>query len=157
MNQSSETAVNESTLDLNTNVSLAYYSLEVIPSHLMDFLSDHTVCLDLSHKEFKDLSFLTSVKKLKTLILDRNPNLDITTFPSLPKLEILWLNNCNITNTTTWLYMLQVQCPALKQLSMICNPVGATMMNGVMEVEEQQYRKEVFKILPNLIYFDGIL
>lgn len=71
-------------------LSLAYENLKYIPRKIAEKFASQTKFLDLSYNNFSNLSFLTFFKDLHTLILDRNINLDETTFPYLPKLEILW-------------------------------------------------------------------
>lgn len=137
-------------------LSLAYRYINKIPNKLINFLGDSTKTLDLSHNNLTNLSFLSSFPQLHTLILDRNPNLNCDTLPVMKNLTILWLNNCNIINTTEWIYNIQLKCPNLKQLSMMCNPVGYTVLNGVTDSEEQQYRREILSVLPTLEYFDGV-
>ncbi|XP_055849675.1 leucine-rich melanocyte differentiation-associated protein-like [Episyrphus balteatus] len=139
-----------------SRLSLAYGALEEIPCLILKYMADKIKILDLSHNRFRNLSFLQSFSNLQTLILDKNSYLDCQSLPSMKSLEILWLNNCNLINVSDWLTTLQVQCPALKQLSMMCNPVGWTVLNGVSEHDEREYLTQILKILPNLEYFDGI-
>lgn len=39
---------------------------------------------------------------------------------------------------------------------MMCNPVGPTVLNGVTEEDENLYRVQVIRLMPNLQIFDGI-
>lgn len=143
-------------LHYEKRLSLAYGALEEVPLLILKYMADKIRILDLSHNRFRNLSFLQHFSNLQTLILDKNSNLDCQTLPAMKNLEILWLNNCNLINVSDWLTTLQVQCPALKQLSMMCNPVGWTVLNGVSEHDEREYLIQILKILPGLEYFDGI-
>ncbi|XP_055905672.1 leucine-rich melanocyte differentiation-associated protein-like [Eupeodes corollae] len=137
-------------------LSLAYGNLDRVPYLILKYMAEKIKILDLSHNRFRNLSFLQHFTNLQTLILDKNSYLDCQTLPTMKSLEILWLNNCNLINVTDWLTTLQVQCPSLKQLSMMCNPVGWTVLNGVSEHDEREYLTQILKVLPSLEYFDGI-
>ncbi|KAL5284980.1 hypothetical protein ACFFRR_006979 [Megaselia abdita] len=137
-------------------ISLAYRELETIPRRILKNVSSEIEILDLSYNGLVDLSFLINFPKLKTLILDRNFKLDYRSFPDMFFLEILWINNCNIIDIRNWLKTLQLCAPNIKELSMMCNPVGSTVLNGVTQEEENLYRVEVIRLLPNLKLFDGV-
>lgn len=137
-------------------LSLAYGALEEVPFLILEYIADKIQILDLSHNHFQDLSFLECFPNLQILILDKNIYLDCESMPVMTSLETIWLNNCNIINITEWLTTLRARCPVLKQLSMMCNPVGSTVLNGVSDSDEREYRTNILKILPSLEYFDGI-
>lgn len=88
----------------------------------------------------RDLSFLVNFKVLKTLILDKNEAPNEATFPYLPELQILWLNNCNIFHMTNWINRLQACCPNLRQLSLLGNPGISSTFNGGTAIEHFDYR-----------------
>lgn len=138
-------------------ITLAYENLSHIPKKIADKFADHTRILDLSHNNFKNLSFLSNFKYLHTLVLDRNSNPDDTTLPFLPMLEILWLNNCNIRDIFKWIYKIKAQCPRLKFLSIMGNPGATTMLNGASIAEHNSYRLHIISILTNLIYLDDTI
>nr|XP_039151619.1 uncharacterized protein LOC6727766 isoform X1 [Drosophila simulans] len=87
---SEDVSFTESILEDNGRISLAYENLKTIPRRLADKFAAQTKFLDLSHNDFRNLRFLSFFEDLDTLILDRNVNLDINTFPYLPSLRILW-------------------------------------------------------------------
>lgn len=72
------------------------------------------------------------------------------------KVNYFRINNCNIIDIQNWLQTLQLCAPNIKELSMMCNPVGSTVLNGVSPEEENLYRVEVIRILPSLKLLDGI-
>ncbi|KAL5284979.1 hypothetical protein ACFFRR_006978 [Megaselia abdita] len=137
-------------------ISLAYENLKHIPKKIADKFSSDTIFLDLSYNSFRSLSFLTHFKGLHTLILDRNISLDESTLPFLPKLKILWMNNCEIQNIPKWIFRIQTQCPNLEQLSMINNPGARTLVNGGTVYENKDFHLFIQRTLTNLKYLDGV-
>ncbi|XP_044250164.2 uncharacterized protein MESK4 [Drosophila takahashii] len=147
---SEDVSFTESILEDNGRISLAYENLKTIPRRLADKFAAQTKFLDLSHNDFRNLRFLSFFEDLDTLILDRNVNLDINTFPYLPSLRILWINNCDIANITDWIHRIERQCPALDQLSCMGNPGIRTVFGG------QGPREYILQVLPQLKYLDGL-
>lgn len=86
----SEDAFTDIVLEEDNRISLAYENLCTIPRRLADKFAAQTKFLDLSYNNFQNLKFLSFFEDLHTLILDRNSNLDVNTFPYLPNLKILW-------------------------------------------------------------------
>ncbi|KAH8306333.1 hypothetical protein KR018_007830 [Drosophila ironensis] len=147
---SEDVSFTESILEDNGRISLAYENLKTIPRRLADKFAAQTKFLDLSHNDFRNLKFLSFFEDLDTLILDRNVNLDLNTFPYLPSLRILWINNCDIANITDWIHRIERQCPALEQLSCMGNP-------GIRKVfGNQGPRDYILQVLPHLKYLDGL-
>lgn len=137
-------------------ISLAYENLKHIPKKIAEKFSSDTIFLDLSYNCFRSLSFLTYFKVLHTLILDRNISLDESTLPFLPKLKILWMNNCEIQNIPKWIFRIQTQCPNLEQLSMMGNPGAKTLINGGSVYENKDFHLFIQRTLTNLKYLDGV-
>uniref|UniRef100_A0A2M4AS94 Putative u2-associated snrnp a' protein n=1 Tax=Anopheles triannulatus TaxID=58253 RepID=A0A2M4AS94_9DIPT len=135
-------------------LSLAYERLSQIPRKIAEKFSRTTTILDLSYNEIKDLSFLVHFRQLNTLILDKNSRPDERTLPSLPNLELLWLNNCDIGNLQNWIYRIRECCPSLKYLSLMGNPSATSSFNGNSTLEHNDYRLFVISILPQLRYLD---
>ncbi|KAH8236635.1 hypothetical protein KR026_007150 [Drosophila bipectinata] len=147
---SEDVSFTESILEDNGRISLAYENLKTIPRRLADKFAAQTKFLDLSHNDFHNLKFLSFFEDLDTLILDRNTNLDLNTFPYLPSLRILWINNCDIANVTDWIHRIERQCPALEQLSCMGNPGIRTVFGN------QGPRDYILEVLPQLKYLDGL-
>lgn len=137
-------------------ISLAYENLKHIPKKIAEKFSSDTTFLDLSYNNFRSLSFLTYFKVLHTLILDRNTSLDESTLPFLPKLKILWMNNCDIQNIGKWIFRIQSQCPNLEQLSLMGNPGARSLINGGSDYENKDFHSFVKQQLKTLVYLDGI-
>ncbi|XP_053666645.1 leucine-rich melanocyte differentiation-associated protein-like [Anopheles marshallii] len=135
-------------------LSLAYEQLSQIPRKIAEKFSRTTTILDLSYNEIRDLSFLTHFRQLNTLILDKNVQPDERTLPTLPNLELLWLNHCDINNLQNWIYRIRECCPSLKYLSLMGNPGATSSFNGNSTLEHNDYRLFVISILPQLRYLD---
>lgn len=135
-------------------LSLAYEKLNQIPRKIAEKFSRTTTFLDLSHNNFKDLSFLSYFRQLNTLILDKNPQPDEKTFPMLPNLELLWLNNCDIDNVQRWVHRIRDCCPSLRYLSLMGNPGATSSFNGNSTLEHNDYRLMVIGALPQLQHLD---
>lgn len=95
----------------------------------------------------KNLSFLSQFKKIHSLILDKNINLDLSTLPQLPQLNLLWLNNCNLSGLNVVSGLIAKKCPNLKILSLMGNPC-------TLETVEYEYRKIIGLRFPNLEFLD---
>ncbi|KAH8382235.1 hypothetical protein KR009_002513 [Drosophila setifemur] len=147
---SEDVSFTEGILEDNSRISLAYENLKTIPRRLADKFAAQTKFLDLSHNDFRNLKFLSFFEDLDTLILDRNVNLDLNTFPYLPSLRILWINNCDIANVTDWIHRIERQCPALEQLSCMGNPGIRTVFGN------QGPRDYILQVLSQLKYLDGL-
>ncbi|XP_058125253.1 leucine-rich melanocyte differentiation-associated protein-like [Anopheles ziemanni] len=135
-------------------LSLAYERLSQIPRKIAEKFSRTTTILDLSYNEIKDLSFLTHFRQLNTLILDKNLRPDERSLPSLPNLELLWLNHCDINNLQNWIYRIRECCPSLKYLSLMGNPGATSSFNGNSSLEHNDYRLFVISLLPQLRHLD---
>ncbi|KAH8358518.1 hypothetical protein KR093_000502 [Drosophila rubida] len=153
----SEDAFTDIVLEDDNRISLAYENLCTIPRRLADKFAAQTKFLDLSHNNFKNLKFLSFFEDLHTLILDRNSNLDVNTFPYLPNLKILWINNCDICNITDWIHRIERRCPALEQLSCMGNPGIQTVFKNHGPASAETYARDyILQVLPNLKYLDGV-
>lgn len=137
-------------------LSLAYEKLSKIPRKIAEKFSKTTTILDLSYNDIKDLSFLSHFRQLNTLILDHNPQPDEKTLPSLPNLNLLWLNHCDIDNVQKWVYRIRDCCPSLRYLSLMGNPGATSSFNGNSTLEHNDYRMMVISILPQLRHLDDV-
>ncbi|TDG40907.1 hypothetical protein AWZ03_012665 [Drosophila navojoa] len=153
----SEDGFTDIVLEEDNRVSLAYENLCTIPRRLADKFAAHIKFLDLSYNNFRNLKFLMFFEELHTLILDRNSNLDVNTFPYMLNLKILWINNCDICNLTDWIHRIERHCPALEQLSCMGNPGIQTAFKNQGPGSPTTYAREyILQVLPNLKFVDGI-
>lgn len=86
-----------------------------------------------------DLTFLANFKILHTLILDNNVSLNEKTLLFLPRLRILWLNKCGITELPKWIQRIDICTPNIRQLSLIGNPGMRSSFNGGTSIENDDY------------------
>ena len=72
--------------------------------------------------------------------MDRNPNLDYRTIPTMNTIEILWLNNCGLNDLTGLIYHLSTAFPNLRHLSLMGNPAAISMFKGNSVIDNHCYR-----------------
>ncbi|KAJ8937467.1 hypothetical protein NQ314_011856 [Rhamnusium bicolor] len=152
-----DTSKQNDPLDDDTDLqrlSLAYERLHSMPQLLLEELAPHMKILDLSYNEFENLDFLSDFKELTHLICDHNKITSRTVIPFLPKLELLWLNHCKISELYPWARKLQQSCPNLKYLSLMGNQVAPSYLNGGCFYEYLHYRLFIISLFPSLIHLD---
>lgn len=135
-------------------LSLAHEKLSFIPSLVCEEFGSVVKILDISDNNIKDLGFLEHFTELTSLIADRNPiNSVDTNIPWLSKLELLYLNYCKIDDLY-WVATLRYNCPKLKYLSLMGNPVVPSFMTRRNMYQYLQYRLYVISAIPSLIHLD---
>ncbi|KAL5469354.1 hypothetical protein EMCRGX_G030604 [Ephydatia muelleri] len=134
-------------------VSLAYRGLEELPLRHLGQL-ETIRHLDLSNNNFSDLRALREFTGLGTLILDRNNITSHVVFPSLPQLEVLWVNHNKIANLALFIQTISSSFPNLKNLSMMDNEAAPSYFNGGSKQEYLDYRAFVISRLPKLTALD---
>ncbi|CAH0553901.1 unnamed protein product [Brassicogethes aeneus] len=135
-------------------LSLAYERLSTMPKILIQELGSLIKILDISNNEFQNLDFLSEFKELTSLICDHNKITANTVIPYLPKLELLWMNHCKITELYPWARKLQQSCPNLKYLSLMGNSMAPSYLNGGSLYEYLQYRLFIISLFPDLKHLD---
>ncbi|KAJ8920375.1 hypothetical protein NQ315_005240 [Exocentrus adspersus] len=135
-------------------LSLAYENMHNMPRILIEHLGSHVRILDISNNEFGNLDFLCEFVELTHLICDRNKITSKTVIPFLPKLELLWLNHCKISELYPWAQRLLHACPSLKYLSLMGNPVAPSFLKGRTFFEYMQYRFYIISLFPDLVHLD---
>lgn len=89
---------------------------------------------------FRDLYPLRDLVGLEELILDDNKITSHTKFPSLPKLQNLWVNRNGITSLTFFIDKIVASYPDLIMLSMLNNEACPNYFNSGTPAEYQDYR-----------------
>ena len=87
-----------------------------------------------------DLRSLFELTNLTGLILDDNDITSHVVLPSLPKLELLWVNHNKITNLSIFIESVAANFPNLIQLSMMDNAAAPSYFNGGSKQEYHDYR-----------------
>ncbi|CAG9772537.1 unnamed protein product [Ceutorhynchus assimilis] len=135
-------------------LSLAHEKLTYMPKLVCDEFGPSVKILDITNNSIKNLDFLEYFPELTSLIADKNPinSLD-TNIPWMPKLELLYLNHCKIDDLY-WIETLKYNCPNLKYLSLMGNPVVPSFMTQGNIYQYLQYRLYVISLIPTLIHLD---
>ncbi|XP_039302697.1 internalin I isoform X2 [Solenopsis invicta] len=90
---------NDSSKKQIDSLSLAYEDLYTMPYNIIQDYSLTVQHLDISNNMFsRNLQFLSEFDNLRSVNLDHNKIDDITVFPNMPNLELLWLNHNRIKN-----------------------------------------------------------
>ncbi|ODN02772.1 Leucine-rich repeat-containing protein C10orf11 [Orchesella cincta] len=135
-------------------LTLAYEGLTDVPKNLIQDYGGIVEILDLSHNKLTSVNFLTSFKKLTTLILDHNYMTAEAAFPSNSNLTTLWLNHNFIDKLHPFVQRLGKSFPNLKFLSLMGNTGAPSYLNGGTYYEYIQYRLFVISWIPQLQYLD---
>uniref|UniRef100_A0A6P7G281 Leucine-rich melanocyte differentiation-associated protein-like isoform X1 n=2 Tax=Diabrotica virgifera virgifera TaxID=50390 RepID=A0A6P7G281_DIAVI len=135
-------------------LSLAHERMHSMPKILLEEVAPTVKILDISHNEFEKLDFLEQFQELTTLICDHNDITSNQNLPFLPKLELLWMNNCKILDLYRWVYRLSSSCPNLKYLSLMGNPGLPFYTNGGSNAEQMRYRLFLLSLFPKLVHLD---
>ena len=72
--------------------------------------------------------------------MDRNNITSHIVFPSLPHLEVLWVNHNKIANLVLFIQTISSSFPNLKHLSMMDNEAAPSYFNGGSKHEYLDYR-----------------
>ncbi|XP_072386347.1 leucine-rich melanocyte differentiation-associated protein-like isoform X2 [Diabrotica undecimpunctata] len=135
-------------------LSLAHERMHSMPKILLEEVAPTVKILDISHNEFEKLDFLDKFHELTTLICDHNDITSNQNLPFLPKLELLWMNNCKILDLYRWVYRLSSSCPNLKYLSLMGNPGIPFYTNGGSNLEQMRYRLFILSLFEKLVHLD---
>lgn len=91
---------------------------------------------------------------MDTLVLDRNPKLELGSIPPLPNLRILYMNFCDITSLTKCVYHLSSNFPDLTQLSLLGNPIANSFLERCSPITPHDYRMFVIFLMKKLQVLD---
>jgi hypothetical protein len=139
---------------IDGRTSFAYENIKRLPKRVVNQICDDVDNLDVSHNKFRNVRFLYKFKKIHTLVLDKNPDLELQSLPIMPLLKILYLNYCNITNLTKCVYQLTTSCPNLEHLSLMGNPIANTFNDRITPISQHDYRMFVIHLMKKLKYLD---
>ncbi|XP_071652900.1 leucine-rich melanocyte differentiation-associated protein-like isoform X1 [Temnothorax longispinosus] len=145
--------------DLSKNqvdsLSLAYEDLFTMPYNIIQDYSLTIQHLDISNNMFsRNLQFLSEFDNLRSVNLDHNKIDDITVFPNIPNLELLWLNHNCIKNLYPFIKNLHRSVPNLKYLSLMGNEAAPSYLNGGDFCDYIRYRLYVLSWFPHLVHLD---
>ncbi|XP_063992688.1 leucine-rich melanocyte differentiation-associated protein-like isoform X2 [Diachasmimorpha longicaudata] len=137
------------------SLSLAFENLFFMPYDIMERFNSCVTTLDISHNKFsRNLQFLCEFEHLTSLNLDNNRIDAYTTFPYLPKLELLWLNHNAIDELFPFIKNLSESLPNLRYLCLMGNTSAPSYLNGGTFYDYLQYRLFVISWFPRLEHLD---
>jgi hypothetical protein len=123
---------NRAILGEDGTLSLAFSYTEEVPHELARELGPRVTSLNLTECGLKSLRNVHLFSRLKTLVLDKN---DLDGFPHcspIPTLEVLWMNNCSISDLATFFDTVLQLFPSLTEISLMRNPATP----GLMDVQQ---------------------
>ncbi|EAL73563.1 hypothetical protein ACTFIW_003459 [Dictyostelium discoideum] len=136
-------------------IALPGQDYDVVP---IDVLSKNTSIktLDLSYNNIKKVESLESFKQLTSLVLDNNRIGSNNTFPNLPNLKTLSLNNNDISDLKEFIDSIKNKFPNLTFLSLLKNPACPNYyFTGLDFNDYQKYRYYILYHLKNLKFLDS--
>ncbi|KAL0832667.1 hypothetical protein ABMA28_000857 [Loxostege sticticalis] len=128
-----------------------------IPPALQKMYGSKVKYLDLSYNSIETLKGLEQFGRLEELILDNNKLGDGVTFPYLPYLKTLSLNNNQITDLETLITKITERLPSLTYLSILSNKACPNELSDLDKDDSdyQRYRYFVLHKLKNLRFLDS--
>lgn len=135
-------------------LTLAYENLEEMPRTLVNSFGSFVRILDISHNNFRNVSFLHQFHNLSSLIMDHNKIDSATIFPSLKSLRLLWLNHNHIKQLYPFVHNLYNSFPRLQHISLMGNEVAPVCVHEAMFYQHLQYRLFIVSWFPELVHLD---
>mmetsp|Transcript_18486 Transcript_18486/g.71374 ORF Transcript_18486/g.71374 Transcript_18486/m.71374 type:complete len:234 (-) Transcript_18486:98-799(-) len=136
------------------HLSVIGQELEGVPEDLVRQYAAATD-VDFSCNMLTDISAVAGFPKMKNLVLDSNALTHESTFPSVPGLTTLWVNDNHIAELQPFLDALKASYPNLTYLSMLKNPACPNFFTGKQQEEYKRYRLFVLHNLPDLKFLDA--
>lgn len=146
----------ESRIDDSGVLRLYDSSLKTCPRVPPD-LATRITGIDFSENCIRNLTGISALPHLDTIVLDRNQLSELPELPRLPLITTLFFNNNKLNDLAKFISALQITFPNLKYLSMMRNP-SCPGLNGTGKGETEQnrvYRLRVISRLPHLVQLDG--
>ncbi|XP_025415013.1 leucine-rich melanocyte differentiation-associated protein-like isoform X1 [Sipha flava] len=138
---------------------LCYVGQEVtcIPEILGKMYGSKVKSLDLSFNNLTTLNHSELFSDLEEFVLDNNNLNDNIKLPRLPNLQILSMNNNNITDLENLVTQIKYCMPSLRFLSLLGNKACPTQLIDFEKDENdyKRYRYSVLYYLPELRFLDS--
>ncbi|XP_028175799.1 leucine-rich melanocyte differentiation-associated protein-like isoform X1 [Ostrinia furnacalis] len=155
----SVTVEEDSSADGQKRMQLSYCGQDCkrIPPALQKMYGAKVKYLDLSYNSIETLKGLEQFGRLEELILDNNKLGDGVTFPYLPYLRTLSLNNNQITDLEALITKITDRLPSLSYLSILSNKACPNELSDLDKDDSdyQRYRYFVLYKLKNLRFLDS--
>ena len=126
-------------MEINCSAFMITYNLSLLTVHIWATILESEAPLTLL-LSYSDLRSLSGLSNLSTLVLDSNEVNSHVVFPSIPKLEVLWVNKNKITNLSVFVEAVASSFPLLTHLSMMNNSAAPSYFNGGSLQEYEDYR-----------------
>ncbi|XP_059056670.1 leucine-rich melanocyte differentiation-associated protein-like [Achroia grisella] len=141
----------------NNHLSYCGQDCNKIPTALQKMYGSKVKYLDLSYNSIETLKGLEQFNRLEELILDNNKLGDNITFPHLPYLRTLSLNNNQITDLDMLINKVNEHFPSLNYLSLLSNKACPNQLSDLDKDDSdyQRYRYFVIHKLPQLRFLDS--
>ncbi|XP_013200201.1 leucine-rich melanocyte differentiation-associated protein [Amyelois transitella] len=141
----------------NERLSYCGQDCKRIPTALQKIYGAKTKCLDLSYNTIETLKGLEHFGRLEELILDNNKLGDGITFPYLPYLRTLSLNNNQLSDLEALIEQISERFPSLTYLSLLSNKACPNQLSDFDKDDSdyQRYRYFVIFKLPHLRFLDS--
>lgn len=127
-------------------ISFAYEGMTEFPLEIVKISWKDITHLDLSGNNISNFEFLSGFVHLKSLIVDENlrigSNKTRATFPTIPKLELFYANNCDINVPADFILQISSLFANLKYLSLM-------EWKTVLVDEKNFHRLRMFAIFMN--------
>lgn len=135
-------------------VSFAYEALDRFPRSLVEVLRHDITHLDLTANNIRCFEFIRGFKGLKSLIIDLNGRMDVTTLPPVDTLELFYANKCKIEFPRSFVFRVSVVFPSLKYFSMMYNPALKRFYKWEIQARDHRNRMYAIFMLPNMIHYN---
>ncbi|GAM18953.1 hypothetical protein SAMD00019534_021280 [Acytostelium subglobosum LB1] len=127
---------------------------DTMPLHLFNNAASITK-VDLSYNNITRIENIESLTKLTSLVLDNNQVGNSNSFPYLPTLKTLSLNNNNIDDLKAFIESIKDKFPNLTHLSLLKNPACPNYyFTGTDFGDYQKYRYYILSNLKHLKFLD---
>ncbi|KAL0206421.1 hypothetical protein P9112_001728 [Eukaryota sp. TZLM1-RC] len=136
-------------------LSLAGQELSALPDDFFDRYGVDIESLDLTDNSVSNLDQLSRLSSLKVLVLDKNGITPTTSFPKIPSLKTLWLNDNQLDDLETLISSICASFPQLNYLSLLKNECCPDIFRGASEADYRRYRIYIIKRLPSLRFLDA--
>ncbi|CAH2991698.1 unnamed protein product [Chilo suppressalis] len=141
----------------NNRLSYCGQNCKRIPPALQSMYGAKVKYLDLSYNTIETLKGLEQFGRLEELILDNNKLGDNITFPLLPYLRTLSLNNNQVADLELLIDKIVERLPSLSYLSLLSNKACPNELSDVDKDDSdyQRYRYFVLYKLKHLRFLDS--
>jgi len=137
-----------------TELSYAGRGFEQLPEKVAQRCGSTLVKLDLSENSLKSGAGLEGLTCLSELVLDKNGLKTIKTFPRMPSVTTLWLNNNSFADSEQIVSEIANKFPNLTYLSMLFNPCVPNLF--MEEAAATGYKRHRLYVISRLLKLQSL-